>query len=445
MQNVYLNFKQYIEACVRNRARRRRLYALLTALSLIAAGGVAYGLIRPAITATARPECGMEEHVHGEDCYERHLVCALPEDDDHHHGESCYATVLICGLPEHMHTDACYPETIIEDTLPPQESTPTAEPDETIMPEPVAEATIEAEVEMTAEPKTEAVVEPTDEATPEPTSEASVEPTTEATIEPTVEASVEPQDDEMALLGVLTGTARMLCGETGAWQIELHSADAASYAICMPDGTIVAEGALPVDGAVDFAQRIDESGLYTVRVTAVHGEERAEAEAVLAVSAGEMQAYAAALERSCFGGDETAFAIGAQGGVAPVKRHVTVVQDGILIYEADDPADEIRVSALTLEDVSDIELHITLTDACGETAEAAASLPCAVMKTETRAQWEASRAQVELTGVWPDDLMNIARSQMGYEESKLNFIIDDEGNRQGYTRYGAWYCASYSE
>ncbi len=421
MKNVYLNFKQYIEACVRNRARRRRLYALLTALSLIAAGGVAYGLIRPAITATAQPECGLEEHVHGEECHERHLVCALPEDDDHHHGESCYATVLVCGLPEHMHADACYPETIIEDTLPPQENTPTAEPDETIAPEPTAEATIEAADEVIAEP------------------------TTEATIEPTVEASVEPQDDETALLGALTGTARMLCGETGAWQIDLHNADAANYAVCMPDGTIVAEGALPVDGTVDFSQRLDESGLYTMRVTAVRGEERAEAEAVLAVSAGEMQAYAAALERSCFGGDETAFAIGAQGGVAPVKRHVTVVQDGILIYEADDPADEIRVSALTLEDVSDIELHITLTDACGETAEAAASLPCAVQKMETRAQWEASMAQVELTGVWPDDLMNIARSQLGYEESKLNFIIDDEGNRQGYTRYGAWYRASYSE
>ena len=213
----------------------------------------------------------------------------------------------------------------------------------------------------------------------------------------------------------------------------------------MPDGTIVAEGALPLDGAVDFSRRLDESGLYTVRVTAMRGEESADAEMELAVSAGEMQAYAAALDRSCFGGDETAFALGAQGGVAPVKRHVTVVQGGILIYEADDPADEIRVSALTLEDVSDIELHIALTDACGETAEAAASLPCAVLKTETRAQWEASMAQVELTGVWPDDLLNIARSQLGYEESKLNFIIDDEGNRQGYTRYGAWYRASYSE
>ena len=445
MKNVYLNFKKYIEECVRSRARRRRLYALLTALSLIAAGGVAYGLIRPAITATAQPECGLEEHIHGEGCYERHLVCALPEDDNHHHDESCYATVLVCGLTEHMHTDACYPETLSEDTLPPQENTPTAAPDDTIAPasttEPTTEATVEPTAEVTVEPTTEATVEPTAEVTVEPTTEATAEPTAEVTVEPTAES----QDDETALLGALTGTERMLIGEEGAWHIDIDRADAASYAVCMPDGTIVAEGALPVDGAVDFSQRLDESGLYTVRVTAVRGEERAETEAALAVSAGEMQAHAAALERSCFGGDEAAFALSAQGGVAPVKRHVTVVQNGIIIYEADDPADEIRVSALTLEDVSDIELHITLTDACGETAEAAASLPCAVMKTETRAQWEASMAQVELTGVWPDDLMNIARSQLGYEESRLNFIIDDEGNRQGYTRYGAWYRASYSE
>ena len=115
MKNVYLNFKKYVEECVRSRARRRRLYALLTALSLIAAGGVAYGLIRPAITATARPECGLED-----------------EDDDHHHEESCYATVPVCGLPEHMHTNACYPETLSEDTLPPQENTPTVAPDDTI-------------------------------------------------------------------------------------------------------------------------------------------------------------------------------------------------------------------------------------------------------------------------------------------------------------------------
>lgn len=209
-------------------------------------------------------------------------------------------------------------ETLSEDTLPPQENTPTVAPDDTIAPEPtteptaepITEVTVEPTIEATVEPTTEASVEPTSEITVEPMAEATVEPTTEITVEPTDEATIEPtaepQDDETALLGALTGTERMLVGEEGAWHIDIDRVDAASYAVCMPDGTIVAEGALPVDGAVDFSQRFDESGLYTVRVTAVRGEESADVEMTLAVSAGEMQAHAAALERSCFGGDEAA-------------------------------------------------------------------------------------------------------------------------------------------
>ena len=449
MKNVYLNFKRYVEECVRNRTQRRRLYVLLTAVSLIVAAGVAYGLIRPAITATAHPECGLEAHTHGESCYEKHLVCVLAEDENHRHSEACYATVLICGLPEHAHIDACYPETLSEETLPPQ----TAEPTDT--PAPTEGAAVEptdtpvpaesAAVEQTDTPvpaESAAAVEPTD--TPMPAESAAVEPTdtpvsTESTQTP------EPTTDESALLSGLTGTERMLAGAEGAWQIEVLRAETAGYAIGASDGTIVAEGTLPVGGAASFAQRIEQPGLYTVRVTAISGDQRAEKEMTLAVSAGELKAHAAALMRSCFGGDEAAFQLSAEGGVWPVRRSVNVVQDGAVIYESDDAADEIRVSALTLENASDIELHLTLTDACGETAEATASVPCAVLKTETRAQWEASMAQVELTGVWPDDLMNIARSQLGYEESADNFVVDEEGRRQGYTRYGAWYRASYSE
>lgn len=49
------------------------------------------------------------------------------------------------------------------------------------------------------------------------------------------------------------------------------------------------------------------------------------------------------------------------------------------------------------------------------------------------------------TGDLPKDLVNIAKSQIGYTESERNFQIDDDGNRHGYTRYGAWYGAPYSD
>ena len=38
-----------------------------------------------------------------------------------------------------------------------------------------------------------------------------------------------------------------------------------------------------------------------------------------------------------------------------------------------------------------------------------------------------------------DDLLAVAESQLGYRESAANYILDDEGNKLGYTRYGHWY------
>ena len=58
---------------------------------------------------------------------------------------------------------------------------------------------------------------------------------------------------------------------------------------------------------------------------------------------------------------------------------------------------------------------------------------------ETASQWEASFQNVELTGDWDRDVVEIAKSQLGYEESTANYIVDSENQKQGYTRYGAWY------
>ena len=65
---------------------------------------------------------------------------------------------------------------------------------------------------------------------------------------------------------------------------------------------------------------------------------------------------------------------------------------------------------------------------------------------ETRATWEKSMAHVKLTDVWPVDVLNIARSQMGYRESSRNYVVDSDGETiRGYTRYGEWYGASHSD
>lgn len=113
--------------------RRRNIVCILCALVTLGAGWV---LMRPAITLSDQPECGLEAHTHTEECYTQQigpapLVCTLEEhahnDDcydaegnllcqtqEHVHSEGCYGEpvsypVLTCTIPEHTHTDDCCP------------------------------------------------------------------------------------------------------------------------------------------------------------------------------------------------------------------------------------------------------------------------------------------------------------------------------------------------
>ena len=64
---------------------------------------------------------------------------------------------------------------------------------------------------------------------------------------------------------------------------------------------------------------------------------------------------------------------------------------------------------------------------------------------ESSSVWERSFASVKLTGVWADDVLAIADTQLGYTESTKNYEVDDDGNMKGYTRYGAWYGNPYGD
>ena len=63
---------------------------------------------------------------------------------------------------------------------------------------------------------------------------------------------------------------------------------------------------------------------------------------------------------------------------------------------------------------------------------------------ETEADWYATLAHVDLTDNWSKDLANIARTQIGYQESEDNYQLSAQGLR-GYTRYGAWYGIPYGK
>lgn len=65
---------------------------------------------------------------------------------------------------------------------------------------------------------------------------------------------------------------------------------------------------------------------------------------------------------------------------------------------------------------------------------------------ETASDWERSFAQVTLSGVWAEDVLAIAKSQIGYVESTANYTVAPDGiTKTGYTRYGAWYGYPYGD
>ena len=63
---------------------------------------------------------------------------------------------------------------------------------------------------------------------------------------------------------------------------------------------------------------------------------------------------------------------------------------------------------------------------------------------ETAAAWERSFAGLKLTGLWAEDVLELAETQLGYQESIRNYVMSGDETK-GYTRYGAWYGIPYGD
>lgn len=146
MRNQFNEIMQKLRA---QRVRARRYTAMLLVLAMLTSLSVSWRLhqVGTALTTDNEYSCGMEEHVHTDDCYTEELVCGYeegqPEEPDsafsvdseptteepeaepeepepeeiepevHHHTADCYETVLVehkeltCGEEEHTHDENC--------------------------------------------------------------------------------------------------------------------------------------------------------------------------------------------------------------------------------------------------------------------------------------------------------------------------------------------------
>lgn len=120
-------------AAILNKKKKRTVWREVNlVLACVVVFITTYMLILPAITMQKRVACGIPEHQHSDECYERRLVCGLEEgavpsediisDDSsdmdivedqgqaegHVHTDDCYESVLVCGKEVHTHSAACY-------------------------------------------------------------------------------------------------------------------------------------------------------------------------------------------------------------------------------------------------------------------------------------------------------------------------------------------------
>lgn len=122
------DFLMQAENYAKKHKRRRVWQKIMSVLACTVVFCTTYVLILPAITMEKTAYCGIEEHKHSEDCYEKQLICGYgaSETEGHIHTDDCYETqhILICDIPgkeevqisgdeEHAHTEECYESVLV--------------------------------------------------------------------------------------------------------------------------------------------------------------------------------------------------------------------------------------------------------------------------------------------------------------------------------------------
>lgn len=140
------------------------------------------------------------------------------------------------------------------------------------------------------------------------------------------------------------------------------------------------------------------------------------------------------------------------------------LEEGELVEQVVEPTQSAELAAMavaepvalepTVDTVEPIYHHHT--DACYEEVltcplpehhHTVACLSDTSADLETPEEWQAANAEAVMTGSWDEDLLSVAKTQLGYEQSEKNFEIDpaDGVTLRYYSRYGQSYGNPYGE
>lgn len=348
--------------------RFKRWKSVVTALACIVVFCTTYALILPAITMESTTYCGMEEHTHGEECYETQLICTLSEDEaetEHEHIEECYMQEkqLVCQIEEtlgHTHTEEC------------------------------------------------------------------------KTVETRLVCNKQESEGHQHTDSCRTAEKILVCTEP---ESEGHRHSEA----CQVAETLV------ICDQGESEEHVHEENCYSEQVKIVCGQEEYEGhshgdrcyEEQMADVCGQEEQEGHSHGENCYE-EQSVYSCGQEECDAHIH--------GELCYETVDTLSCRFENEIYLEPHIHKESCYQEVFACekGEHTHQTVCYSDPSADLENEKIWENTLPQ-ELTGVWAEDLITVAESQLGYRESKKNYTVSETGELKGYTRYGAWYGVPYGD
>ena len=140
------------------------------------------------------------------------------------------------------------------------------------------------------------------------------------------------------------------------------------------------------------------------------------------------------------------------------------LEEGELVEQVVEPTQSAELAAMAVAEpvalapaVDTVEpIYHHHTDACYEEVltcplpehhHTVACLSDTSADVETPEEWQAANAEAVMTGNWDEDLLSVAKTQLGYEQSEKNFEVDpaDGVTLRYYSRYGQSYGNPYGE
>lgn len=391
----------------------------LLVLSLLVVLCVFWGLKLTGITMAGEAFCGMEEHIHGEECPIQTLICTLEETEAHTHTEDCILRELICETEEcepHTHSLDCLSKTLLC-TLEEQDGHTHTEDcrtkhltcTETECPAHLHEPLCYGQVLVCT--------------LPEEAAHAHGDGCYTRTVSCGLEESGEHSHDENCMTSILSCSLPETEGHShgeGCWQ------EAITCTLTETQGHTHAEECYTIEEGYSCGLEEREAHTHTAECylieegvtlcgleeTAGHTHTDECWQLGIGFGCGELEADGHIHTSECIT-EETQFGCGKEA----TEGHA----HGGECYD-------------TLE-ACPLEEHIH-EESCYSDIHA---------DLETSDDWEMTLAGLTRSTSTAENIVMVAKAQLGYRESIRNFQVDANGIRRGINRYGQWYGNPYGD